>query len=227
MHAMPAAHPDLPQALPFVGAQPVYRWDRHEHLFHEGDAASATFAIESGAVMIYRTTLDGCRLIHGIRFKGEFVGVGYGDTYGVSAVAVRPTVARSISRPALDRAIDTDPGVARCMMQALTAELTSTSDQVMIIGSRTAIGRVAACLVDLSTRAAGGAETFVLPVNRAEMGDLLGLTIETVSRSMTRLRSLGIIALPRSDTVTIRNRPALLALARDDGDGAARGRACA
>lgn len=217
----------LPDTLLPVSTMPLLRWNNHEHLFHEGDTASAIFAIESGAVLIYRTTLDGCRLIHGIRFKGELVGVGYGDTYGVSAVAVRPATARSISRCALDRAIDEDPAVARTIMQALTSELMSTSDQLMIIGSRTAIGRVAACLVDLSNRAAGGGDDFVLPVNRAEMGDLLGLTIETVSRSMTRLKTLGIIALPRSDTVMIRKRSALLALAQDDGDGAARGRLCA
>ena len=212
--------------LPF-STPAMLRWDTHEHLFHEGDPASAIYEIKSGAVVIYRTTFDGCRLIQGVRFKGELVGVGYGGIYGLSAVAVRPTTACSLSRSALDRMIDADPAIARCMMQALTSELIRTSDQLMVISGRTAIGRVAACLIDLSSRAAGGADTFLLPLSRAEMGDLLGLTIETVSRSMSRLRSQGIIALPRSDTVTIRNRSELTALAEDDGAGAARGRLCA
>ncbi|MCF3934827.1 helix-turn-helix domain-containing protein [Acuticoccus sp. M5D2P5] len=199
----------------------------HEHLFHEGDPAAAIFEIASGVVIIYRTGLDGCRLIHGLRFKGELVGVGYGETYGVSAVAVRPATVRRISRAALDRAIDDDPGAARRVLEALTSELMRISDRLMVIGSRTAIGRVAACLLDLSARSAGGGETFILPICRSEMADYLGLTIETVSRAMTRLKTLGIITLPRSDTVTIKDRPALQTLAHDDGDGAARGRLCA
>lgn len=187
---------------------------------------STIYKLESGAVVIYRLGFDGCRLIHGIRFKGELLGLGYQGTYSVSAVAVRPTTAHSISRAALDRMIDTDPCVARQVMRALSSELVRTSDHLMVLGSRTSIGRVAACLIDLSDRAAGGGDTFMLPVTRAEMGDLLGLTIETVSRAMTRLKMLGTISLPRSDTVVIRNRPALLALAQDDGAGAARGRLC-
>ena len=210
-----------------VATLPLARWSSHEHIFHEGDPASAIYVIESGAVIVYRTALDGCRLIHGIRFRGELVGLGFLDSYSVSAIASSPTAARTISRCALDRLIETDPAVAQAMMQALMAEMQMTSDQLMIIGSRTALGRVAACFLDLSNRAAGGGETFVLPVSRAEMGDLLGLTIETVSRSVSRLKALDIIALPKSDTVVIRNRPGLMALAQDDGAGAARGRLCA
>lgn len=223
----PLLAPALTDAATPAPNAPPLGWAKQEHLFHEGDPAAALFIIESGAVVIYRTARDGCRLIHGIRFKGEYVGLGYGETYGVSAVAVRPTTARSISRAALNRLIETDSTVARQMMLSLSAELMRTSDHLMVIGSRTAIGRVAACLLDLSERAAGGEGTFILPVSRSEMGDLLGLTIETVSRAMTRLKTLGIIALPRSDTVVIRSRSALLALAHDDGDGAARGRLAA
>lgn len=222
MIATSVRSPGLP-----VATLPLSRWSSHEHIFHEGDPASAIYVIESGAVIIYRTALDGCRLIHGIRFRGELVGLGFLDSYSVSAIASSPTAARTICRCALERMIETDPAVARTMMQALMAEMQMTSDQLMVIGSRTALGRLAACLLDLSNRAAGGGDTFVLPVSRAEMGDLLGLTIETVSRSFSRLRALDMIALPKSDTVVIRNRPGLMALAQDEGEGAARGRLCA
>ncbi|MBJ3776597.1 Crp/Fnr family transcriptional regulator [Acuticoccus mangrovi] len=226
MFATSVASPALPEALWPVPASTL-RWDSQEHLFHEGDPVSAIFTIESGAVVIYRTARDGCRQIHGIRFQGELVGIGYNVTYGVSAVAVRPTSARAVSRATLDRLLDNDPTLARQMMRALTSELRRTSNLLMVIGSRTAIGRVAACLIDFSNRAADSDDTFVLPLSRGEMGDLLGLTIETVSRAMTRLKVLGIIALRRTDTVTIRKRATLLALAEEDGDGAARGRLCA
>lgn len=227
MVALAVQHPhstDL--AWPIFASAPV-KFNAHEHLFHEGDEADALYEIESGVVVIYRVALDGSRQIHGLRYPGEFVGVGYGSTFGVSAVAVRPVTARRIPRPALDRAIDEAPKLARRLLEACTNELMRTSDQLMVISNRTAIGRVASCLLDIHERAAGGGDTVILPITRGEMGDLLGLTIETVSRAMTRLKSLGVISLPRSDTVIVRDREALHALAEGDGNGAARGRLCA
>lgn len=205
----------------------IARFGSHEHLFHEGDVATALFVIEAGVIAIYRTTFDGGRLIHGLRFKGELIGVGYGRTYGVSAVALRPSTVRRIPRSAIESALDDDPAFARRLLEICTRELMAISDQLLVIGSRTSLGRVAACLLDLSERAASGSDTFILPVTRSEMGDLLGLTIETVSRTMTRLKTLGVIALPHSDTVVIKNRETLRHLARDEGEGAARGRICA
>ncbi|RAI03825.1 transcriptional regulator [Acuticoccus sediminis] len=208
-------------------ATPLTRVGSHEHIFHEGAPAEAMFMIVNGVVVIYRTGIDGCRIIQDLRFKGEYVGVGYEENYSFSAIAVRPTVVRRIARAAVERAIDESPVTARRLLEALTLEQSRLSDRLMVIGSRTAIGRVAACFLDISSRSSGGAETFMVPISRSEMADYLGLTIETVSRAITRLRTLGIIALPRSDTVTIRDRAALQALAQDDGDGAARGRFCA
>ncbi|WP_108660150.1 Crp/Fnr family transcriptional regulator [Acuticoccus kandeliae] len=227
MSATDALHTAFDGIVCTPSAAPHLRIGRQEHLFHEGDPADAIFVVLSGVVVIYRTGLDGNRLIHGLRFAGELVGVGYGETFGVSAVAVRPSVVRRVSRASLERLIDEDHAAVRQILKVLTAELMRTSDQLMVIGSRTAIGRVATCLLDMSTRAAGGGETFILPICRSEMADYLSLTIETVSRAMSRLKSLGIISLPQTNTVTIRDRAALQALAAEDGEGAARGRLCA
>jgi len=224
--ALAACPPSPETALP-LGPQPLVKFNSQEHLFHEGDETDALYEIVSGVVVIYRVALDGSRQIHGLRYAGEFVGIGYGRTYGVSAVAVRPTTVRRLPKAMLERAIEETPHLARRLLEVCTDELMRTSDQLMVISNRIALGRVAACLLDIHERAAGGGDTIILPITRSEMGDLLGLTIETVSRAMTRLKSLGIIALPRSDTVIVRDRDAMRALAEGDGTGAARGRLCA
>lgn len=207
-----------------AGAPSLTRVASGEHLFHEGDPVEAIFEIVSGVVVIYRTSIDGCRLIHDLRFRGELVGLGYGQTYATGAIAMRPTTLRRISRAAMERCLDEDPATVRRMLEAMTLEITRTSDRLMVIGSRTAIGRVATCLLDLSNRMAGGTDTFILPISRSQMADYLGLTVETVSRSMTRLKTLRVIALPRSNTIVIRDRVELQTLAHEDGAGAARGR---
>ncbi|WP_170134964.1 Crp/Fnr family transcriptional regulator [Acuticoccus kandeliae] len=197
------------------------------HILREGDEASALCEILSGAVMIYRHTVDGSRVILGLRFKGELVGLSSRQRYACSAVAIRPTTLRKIPYSAIDKAIDHDPRLARRLLNACTAELCRSREQLMIVGNRTALGRVAALIIDLADRSQEDGIAMTLPFTRCEMGDYLGLTLETVSRAISRLKALRIIDLPRSDMVIIRDRARLEALADGDGDGASRGRLCA
>ena len=115
-------------------------------------------------------------------------------------------------------------GTLTLMIGGDSAAFERTREQLMIVGSRSALGRVAALLMDLSERAEHSCATVTIPLTRSEMGDYLGLTIETVSRSMSRLKALKIIALPRSDSVLILNRSRLSDLASGVDEGAARGR---
>lgn len=198
-----------------------------EHVFHEGDAAAAVFEVVDGVVVLYGITLEGGRQLMGLRFPGELLGLTHRETYGWSAMAVRRATLRRIPRAVLDREIEDDPDFAKRIIAACTSELSRTRDQLMIVGCRSALGRVAALLLDIAERTADGGPSFSLPITRGEMGDYLGLTLETVSRAVSRLKALKIIALPRNDQVIVLDRGRLRDLADGIGEGASRGRMAA
>lgn len=193
-----------------------------EHVFHEGDEARAIFEIVSGAVALYRTGSDGSRVIQGIRFPGEFIGYSRNGEYTASALAVDHSVVRRASCAALENVAD--PKQAHRCMSACSGEVDRLSDQIMILGSRSALGALAATLLDFSERGAGGAAVVTMPLLRSELADLIGHSLETVSRAMTKLRWLGAIDLPQPTVVRILNRQLLRDLAEKDGEGAARSR---
>ncbi|MCF3935071.1 helix-turn-helix domain-containing protein [Acuticoccus sp. M5D2P5] len=211
---------------PADGTSTVDIADR-SHLLHEGDDAVALYEIIDGAAMIYRTSIDGRRTILGLRTQGALVGLSSGRRYVCSAVAIEPTRARRISYAALERAIDNDPRLARRLLNVCTEELSRSRERLLILGNRTALGRVAALLLELAQSTGGAKRPILLPLTRLEMGESLGLTLETVSRSMSRLRTAGIIDLPRSGVVIIRDRARLEAIADGSGDGTSGSRLCA
>lgn len=193
-----------------------------EHVFHEGDDADWLYEVTSGAVILYRTTFDGSRVIQGVRFPGEIFGYSREGGHGTSALAVQPCLLNRLARPT---GVNMDePGLARRFMAACASEFERLSDQIMILSSRSAVGGLAATLLDFSERGAAGGDLMVLPLRRTELADLLGLTMETASRAMTRLRTLGAIELLRPDVVRIRDRALLRQIAEGDGEGSARGR---
>ncbi|XWN31579.1 MAG: helix-turn-helix domain-containing protein [Devosia sp.] len=212
-----------PSHWPPMGAQPL-TFAASEHIFHEGDDANCLYEIKDGVVILYSTALDGVRQLLGVRFAGDLLGISGGKQHHCGALAARTTRVNSISRAQVDRMIDNDPQLARRLLKACGSELLRTREQLTIVGSRSALGRVAALLLDLAGRDGNGSASVTLPLSRSEMGDYLGLTLETVSRSMSRLKALNLIALPRSDTVVILNHSRLSDLASGIDAGAARGR---
>ncbi|MEM8665218.1 MAG: helix-turn-helix domain-containing protein, partial [Pseudomonadota bacterium] len=180
-----------------------------EHVFHEGAFCDAIFEIVDGIITIYKNALDGGRQLVGIRLAGDLLAISGNDRYDCSAIAARASTVRRVSRAKVEALMQTDARLAERLLGACRAELAHTREQLMIVGARSALGRVAALLLDLSNRTADGAPAVDLPLSRGEMGDYLGLTIETVSRAMSRLKSSRIIALPRSDLALILDRARL------------------
>lgn len=218
------APPAIDRIDRMMRAAPPMGFERGEHLYHEGDEVDRVLEIVRGVVTLYKTAVDGQRQLVGVRFPGDFLGTAGVDRHHTSAMAARATQVRSASRAELDAAMERDGALGRRLLLACRAELRSTRDHLMVIGSRSALGRVAALLVEISDRSAGGAPAFELPLTRGEMGDYLGLTLETVSRAIKRLKTLKIVALPRTDQVLVLDRRGLRALAEGAGEGAARGR---
>jgi len=145
------------------------------------------------------------------------IGLGAGSTHQFSAQATKRSRVRSLPWGTLQQESRRQPQLGLELYEATCAELAAAHDLLLTTGQRTAIERVAAFLLAMSRRAAkrGGDETVVeLPMTRSDIGDFLGLTIETVSRTFTKLRQLQAIELEQSVTVRLRDSAALDELAK-------------
>jgi CRP-like cAMP-binding protein len=176
----------------------------------EGDPCSHCFRVLTGAVRLYKGTADGRRQLIDFLVAGDCFGlIGSHHSYGVEAIT--PCTLVKAARVTLAAAVRERPEVAERLVEHAAAELARAHEHMLLLGRKNAQERVASLLVDLARRL--GAEpsrpAFRLPISRQEMADQLGLTIETVSRTMTRLKQEGFIALPTSHDVVL-TRPAQL-----------------
>ena len=177
----------------------------------EGDPCSHCFRVLTGAVRLHKGTADGRRQLIDFLVAGDCFGlIGSHHSYGVEAITQSTLV--KASRATLAAAVREQPEIAERLIERAAAELARAHEHMLLLGRKNAQEKVASLLVDLARRL-GADQTrpaFRLPISRQEMADQLGLTIETVSRTMTRLKQEGFIALPTSHDVVL-TRPAQLA----------------
>lgn len=184
-------------------------------LFSEGDTADYVYNITGGSVSIAKSMADGRRQITGFLGAGDFLGVNTKTTYTVSAETLTETHLCRFPRLAFRRLLDETPCLEQRLLAVAESEIASAQEQILLLGRKTAMERIASFLLLQSARmkARGMADNPVLlPMTRAEVGDYLGLTIETVSRCFTKLRKLDVIGLPAPDRVLIRQSDRLRAL---------------
>lgn len=187
-----------------------------EDLFLEGDEAGHVYEVNDGVVCLYRIMPDGNRHILAFRFAGEIVGLCSPATYGYNAQAVGDTRVRRISRAGLERLIDERPDFARKLLRMASSELNAMRDHLTCLASKSAEAKVADFLLMLAERSrtrAGDGVVVDLPMTRTDIGDYLGLTIETVSRTISKMRRTGVIDLPRTTQVVVRSTDRLAELA--------------
>jgi CRP/FNR family nitrogen fixation transcriptional regulator len=163
--------------------------------------------VVSGAVRTYRVLNDGRRQIGAFLLPGDMFGLEAGASHGTSAEAIADSVVLVIKRSAVVALAERDPEVAR-QMWTLTAQELGRAQNHMLLLIRNAQERIAAFLLEMAARAPG-ADSVELPMSRQDIADYLGLTIETVSRTLTQLEAEAAIALPTSRRVVLRNRSAL------------------
>lgn len=192
------------------------RVEPKEDIFCEGDPRTYVFQVEQGTVAIYKTLPDGRRQIIDFAYQGDIIGLGMLREHTLSAQAVCPVKVRCLSASALERAAEDDASLAVKLYKAVSQELAATRNLLVTLGQGSAIERLATFLLSLHRRL-GEPEsgTVTLAMRRSDIGDLLGLTIETVSRSLAKLRSMGIIGLEQGGTtVHIRDFNRLEGLAK-------------
>lgn len=193
-----------------------------EHVFSEGDPKSYVYQVVTGAVCLYKVLPDGRRQVIDFAYCGDIIGLGVGETELYNAQATIATRVRSLPTSALQAIAQQDPGIAMRMCEAMSAELTAIRDHLVCIVQRSAIERLVTFLLALSRRNAArnrDPETIELPMTRTDIGDFLGLTIETVSRTFSKLKSLRLIEIDQGTTIRIVDMDELTALV--DGKAAA------
>jgi CRP/FNR family transcriptional regulator len=187
------------------------------HTFiYEGDPADSFFNITGGTARLFKLLPDGRRQITGFANTGHFLGLAVRDAYTFGAEAIEPVSLCRFSRGALRSLLDDFPAMERRLLETATIELASAQEQMLLLGRKTARERLASFLVAQSraTRACDRHLTRLhLPMTRGDIADYLGLTIETVSRTFTKLKAEHLIDLPGPHEVAIRNFSGLDAIA--------------
>jgi CRP/FNR family nitrogen fixation transcriptional regulator len=175
-------------------------------IFGENEPADYVYKVVSGTVRTYKILNDGRRQIEGFHFPGDIVGLEVGSEHASSAEAVSNTTVLVVRRSAILTAASRDSEVANQLWAYTARELNHARGHAMLL-VKTAQERVASFLLDLANRFSGNAVE--LPMSRQDIADYLGLTIETVSRTLTQFQDESAIELPSSRRVVLRNRSAL------------------
>jgi CRP/FNR family transcriptional regulator len=169
-------------------------------LFEQDALAGSLFNVTEGIVRLYKSLPDGRRQIVGFALPGDFLGLALMDRYGVAAEAVTEVKACRFVRSAFLGFVDSRPHLLRRLHEFAGHELSLAQDQMLLLGRRTADEKVAAFLLNLQARYAriGTASVNVpLPMTRQDIADYLGLAIETVSRTLTKLaREKALLVVP-------------------------------
>jgi CRP/FNR family nitrogen fixation transcriptional regulator len=193
-----------------MGARMTYA--RNEEIFGEGEPAEYLYKVVSGAVRTSKILDDGRRQIGAFYMPGDFFGLEFGNDHSLSCEAVANTIVLVFKRSVVVERAKSDANVARKLWEITAAELGRAQEHVLQL-VRSAEERVSSFLLGMAARGRLANE-FELPMSRQDIADHLGLTIETVSRTMTQFTDAGFIGLPSSRRVVLRNRPALAGLNR-------------
>ena len=211
-----AADDDQLAALSAIGRRRVLA--AGQVLTWAGDANLLCANIVAGILKVTASAASGREQIVGLLFAGDFVGQPFTEDSTVTVTALVESDLCLYPRERFERALGEAPALERALLRRTMAALNDARERMLTLGQRGAQERVAGFLLGLADRAApgrrDGAITIDVPVSRRDMADFLGLTIETVSRQLSRLKILGAVALSRGGrTILVRERSLLAALA--------------
>ena len=188
--APPALH-----ARGFVRPRPVAFHPADTEIYAQGEQAGALYRIEYGAVRIYRLLADGRRQVVAFHIAGE--------TFGFEAWNLRSFFAESIVPTGLTTVdVEGDGRYPADLMALALRSMVRAQEHLLVVGRQSALEKLAVFLVDLDDRQ-GGDGVIDLPMTRTDIGDYLGMTIETVSRSLSKLRDMGILRLRNTRCVEL------------------------
>jgi CRP/FNR family transcriptional regulator, nitrogen fixation regulation protein len=179
----------------------------NEEIYGENEPADYLFKVVSGTVRTYKVLVDGRRQIGAFHLPGDIFGLETGDVHTFSAEAITECKIIVIKRSAVMALAARDNDVARQMWEVTARELQRLQEHSLVL-IKSAEERVAGFLLEMADRASGGGAV-ELPMSRQDIADYLGLTIETVSRTLKHLEDAAAIEVPKRRRILLRNRSAL------------------
>ncbi len=187
----------------------VQRLAPREYLFVEGDRTGDVHEVTSGAILVIRALPDGRRQIVDVVGPGRLFGLTAADRHRCSAVASTDTIVCRLERESATRY----PVLADRLARAALTEIDRLRELALALGHKSAIERVAGFLSSLAGEITRGRAEIRLPVTRGEMANHLGLTPETFSRNLTRLKKDGVVTDDHGDSVVVADCRRLAAIA--------------
>lgn len=200
-----AARTTFAQMMQLMGA--VISYPRNTEIFGENEPAEYLYKVVGGAVRTYKVTSDGRRQIGGFYLPGDIFGLEFGNEHSLSAEAITDAKVLVIRQSAVSSLAERDPAVAQELLALTGCELHRVQERILLL-VQSAHERVANFLLEMAKRSPTG-NAVELPMPRQDIADYLGLTIETISRTLTSLESAAAIEVPTSRQIVLRNRSAL------------------
>ncbi len=202
-----------------AGETERFGMEPREVLFHQGDPSRYVYTLTSGTARLVRVLADGRQAAIGFRFAGDMLGYVAGDEYIFGAEALTEITVCRMERKRLEEMLRRYPVMARRFRELAAQELSASQDHIMALGRFTAEERVAAfllVLIEAQERRGRHGPVFELPATRADIGEFLGVRLETVSRAISSFRKRGWLRLHGSSGIELMHRAKLVDLATGD-----------
>ena len=184
-------------------------------LLWEGDDAPVVANVLDGVLKLVVAAADGREQIVGIVFPSDFIGRPFGKESPYSATAMTDAEVCIFNRKNFDEFASEHPDLQHKLLRRTLDELDRARHWMMLLGRKSATEKVASFLLEMSERLsgqgcdAGTRSGFELPFGRQQIADILGLTIETTSRQLTKMRADGLLDLPSRREIVINDRAAM------------------
>lgn len=192
-----------------------------ESLIWEGEDSVLVANVIDGVLKLSTNTEDGREQIVGVVYPSDFIGRPFGGTTGHGVTALTEATVCVFSRRDFDAFAREHPALEHKLLERTLGELDRTRRWMLLLGRKSASEKLASFLLEMAERLGGhgcatqfdmpGQRRISLPFSRQQIADVLGLTIETVSRQFTRFKQEGLIDLPSRRDVTILDIEALIA----------------
>ena len=185
-----------------------FSYKKDEEIYGEDEPSDYVYQVICGSVRSYKLLSDGRRQIGAFYLPGDVFGLESGPTHRLTAEAIVDTTVRLVKRRSLEQAAGMTAQVARSLWTMTAGELRHAEDHMLLLGRKNAMERVASFLLEMDRRLAGTG-MMALPMCRRDIGDYLGLTLETVSRALSQLHNDGVLGFSGARQIVLRNRQRL------------------
>jgi CRP/FNR family nitrogen fixation transcriptional regulator len=203
-----AAHDPAARSSELRASGPVQSFSADEEIFSEGDDAAVFFRVVTGVVRTCKFMNDGRRQVEAFHVAGDLVGFEPGEEYGFTAEAVSDCTLVPYRRHGVDALLTIDEALTRQLFAHAMHSLSRAQAHSLLLGRRSAIEKVSAFLTEWAERSPDG-RMAKLAMTRQDIADYLGLTIETVSRTLSQLERDGAIELVALREIRLKSPAAL------------------